>query len=299
MKQSYFLDLRKIFYAQNRRSGGKYLRRFLENEYKDRCFIGLPQSQADVDFILGDRCLCFCTHIQLGGLYDERTKEQFTKIFRQYSLNASYGITIIRHPVKRFYSGIQKQLSLLNNPANQNNHGRFSHLSRIYGSYTKNFLHKNLNPSDFNLAPLNVILSHILSKADSQLIEDTEETMWLYESLFTLSLNNLDQMKICMDSKQSILNTPISMLPNSIEKFVQKNFQLVGVQENNESYLQTLVSDGILSRGVVDEFRELFPKINTTVPIDEKIREEILYEWYINYPYDFALWSWAMKKSTT
>ena len=120
-------------------------------------------------------------------------KEQFTKIFRQYSLNASYGITIIRHPVKRFYSGIQKQKSLLNNPTNQNNHGRFSHLSRIYGSYTKNFLHKNLNPSDFNLAPLNVILSHILSKSDSQLIEDTEETMWLYESLFTLSLNNLDQ----------------------------------------------------------------------------------------------------------
>ena len=26
---------------------------------------------------------------------------------------------------------------------------------------------------------------------------------------------------------------------------------------------------------VVDEFRELFPKINTTVPIDEKIREEV------------------------
>ena len=79
---------------------------------------------------------------------------------------------------------------------------------------------------------------------------------------------------------------------------VQKHFQLVGVQENNESYLNKLINDGILSSAIVDQFRELFPKINTTVPIDEEIDEQLLYEWYTKYPYDFALWSWAIKNST-
>jgi hypothetical protein len=187
---------------------------------------------------------------------------------------------------------------MLNDPANLNNHGRFSYLARIYGCYTKNFLFRNQNPTDFNLSPLNIILKHVLAKTNPENIEDTEETMWLYESLFTLSLNDFDSMQKCANQKKSILETPLSVLPSSIQEIMQKNFQLVGVQENNESYLSQLVADGILSRGVVDQFRELFPKINITVPIEEEISEDLLYEWYIKFPYDFAIWSWAMKRST-
>ena len=289
--------MNKIFYAQNRRSGGDYLRRFLENEYKDKCFIGLPKSQKDIDFILSDNCLCFCTHIQVGEMYPENIKQVYNSLFNEYRKRSTYKITIIRHPVKRFYSGIQRQVGMLNNPANNSNHGRFSGLSRIYGPYTKDFVHKNLNPSEFNLAPFNIILREILSKSNPDKIEDNENTMWLYESLFTMSLGDKSVMEDCLKDKEAILNTPISILPQSIQKIIEKNFSLVGVQENNNTYLKKLIDDGILSKQTVEEYSEIFPKINTTTPIRDEIDEMLLYEWYKKFPYDFVFWSWAIKYS--
>ena len=289
--------MNKIFYAQNRRSGGDYLRRFLQNEYKDRCFVGLPKNQEDINFILSDNCLCFCTHIQLGELYDVNMKQVYNSIFNEYNNRSSYKITIIRHPIKRFYSGIQRQAGMLNKPANNVNHGRFSGLSRIYGPYTKDFVHKNLNPSEFNLAPFNIILREILSKADPNKIQDNENTMWLYESLFTMSLGKQNIMEDCLKAKETILNTPISILPESIQKIIDKNFSLVGVQENNSTYLKKLINDGILSKRTVEDHSEVFPKINTTTPIKDQIDETLLYEWYKKFPYDFVFWSWAIKNS--
>jgi len=287
--------MKKIFYAQNRRSGGAYLRRFLENEYKDKCFVGFPSTQKELDFILSDNCLCFCSHIQLDTAFPEKAKKGYLKLFEEYNKSKTFGITIIRHPVKRFYSGIQRQASLLNNPANSNNHGRFSHLSRIYGPYTKNFMFKNQNPSEFHIAPFSIIIKDILSNASDQRIEDTVETMWLYESLHTISLGNIAEMESCLNSKPEIINTPISTLPKSIKNIISKRFNLVGAQENNESYLSKLIDDGILSKKTVEDHREIFPKISTSTPIDETIDPDLLYEWYLRFPYDFALWSWAIK----
>ena len=50
-------------------------------------------------------------------------------------------------------------------------------------------------------------------------------------------------------------------------------------------------------RSVVDNFREIFPKISTSATIEDTISPDLLYEWYNKFPYDFALWSWAIKSS--
>ena len=150
---------------------------------------------------------------------------------------------------------------MLNNPVNISNHGRFSGLSRIYGPYTEDFMYKNLNPSEFNLAPFNIILKEILSKVNPDQIQDNENTMWLYESLFTLTLSDINSMSKCLEEKNEILNTPISVLPSCIKTIVESNFNLVGAQENNESYLLKLIEDGILSRDIVDTFKEIFQKL--------------------------------------
>ena len=111
-----------------------------------------------------------------------------------------------------------------------------------YGSYSKDFSHKNLNPTEFNLAPFDLILKDILSKTNPNKIEDNENTMWLYESLFTMSLSNKAAMSNCLEDKEDIL-VPISVLPRSIKSIIDKNFNLVGAQENNESYLLRLIND--------------------------------------------------------
>ena len=79
------------------------------------------------------------------------------------------------------------------------------------------------------------------------------------------------------------------------KNIISKRFNLVGAQENNESYLSKLIDDGILSKKTVEDHREIFPKISTSTPIDETIDPDLLYEWYLRFPYDFALWSWAIK----
>ena len=291
--------MHKILFAQNRRSGGKYIRRFLEKEYMDRCFIGYPQSQKDIDFILSDDCICYSTHVQIGDLYSTNMKQMHRKLLDEFKAAAKYSITIIRHPIKRLYSGIQRQLDLLNNPVNNNNYGRFSFLARIYGPYSRNFAHRNFNHNEFNSVSINMILKYLLSECSDSAIEDTDNTMWLYEGLYTSTLGDHAIMEECVKAKSEIVKSSLSKLIDVMDSSIKNNFNFVGCQENSEYTLSRLVNDGILSRRIVEENREVFPKLNTTKPLTEELSADLLQEWYQRFPYDFSIWSWAAKLANT
>jgi len=289
--------MHKILYAQNRRSGGAYIRRFLQMEYKDRCFIGFPKSQKDIDFILSDQCICYSSQIQMNDCYSSKIKQIHRSLIKEFKANSKYSLTIIRHPVKRLYSGIQRQVELLNNPVNSNNFGRFSFLGKIYGPYTSDFAHRNINPAEFNNISINMILRYLLFECSDSVIEENDYTMWLYEGLHTTTLGDSSIMNDCLKEKKDIVKSSLSELGNQLGTSISTNFNFVGCQENSECTLSRLVNDGILSKETVEKYREIFPLINTTKPLKEEISPNLLQEWFQKFPYDFAIWSWAAKRA--
>ena len=288
-----------VYFNHIRRTGGTFLRTLLKKEFKDKMFIGYPKSIQEAEFILSDKCICYSGHFHTGGLYRGTYIDVWRHEFvKRLNLEDTYQFALLRHPIKRIYSALQKQNERIVDIAVDGDSGRFSALSRVIGCYSRDF--SVMEEGGRLAAPsIELVLRYLLTGSSDVDIKDweNEKATWLIESIFALAKGNKEDLKRVVRERGLTLEGRPNTLSPSLKEIAER-YDHIGIQENMRHTVDVLHKDGILSAEVrrFSGSKEL-AAVNVSKVQCERLSDQLCYDFYQAFPYDFALWSEAYYNS--